>query len=166
MHTACPNCYMENAYHNSFGYECPDCDYEWSNDVDSSINVDDDDDDSIFDEFTQRPNPFFKLEHGALYDCKIDFIGKIEELSIIPLAFKHGENKQFILINAKKLLKTNPLHVQKLIAMDFETISNDGISDDEMGMSSAMTILCTTIDTERILDHTETLFFDFKKRHV
>ena len=30
----CPNCTNENAFFNGLCFECPECDYEWSSDVD------------------------------------------------------------------------------------------------------------------------------------
>lgn len=47
MHVTCPECGCEEAYHNGCEYECPNCDYTWSDD-------DDDDDDSV-----DHPERFF-----------------------------------------------------------------------------------------------------------
>ncbi|MDR2447879.1 MAG: hypothetical protein LBD58_11445 [Treponema sp.] len=33
--TICPNCGQEGAYFNGINYECPDCDYEWSDEDES-----------------------------------------------------------------------------------------------------------------------------------
>jgi protein PhnA len=40
MTTECPNCGMENAYHDGVNYVCPDCDYEW----DDGFDIYDDED--------------------------------------------------------------------------------------------------------------------------
>ena len=34
MTVECPNCGMENAYHDGVNYVCPDCDYEWDDELD------------------------------------------------------------------------------------------------------------------------------------
>lgn len=33
MKIQCPKCGNDQAYHNGVNYECPDCDYEWSDGV-------------------------------------------------------------------------------------------------------------------------------------
>lgn len=30
LNVECPKCGSESAYHNGVCFECPDCDYEWS----------------------------------------------------------------------------------------------------------------------------------------
>jgi uncharacterized Zn ribbon protein len=30
MEVSCPNCGSDQAYHNGLCYECPECDFEWS----------------------------------------------------------------------------------------------------------------------------------------
>lgn len=49
MYVTCPECGFEEAYHNGCEYECPNCDYTWSDD-------DDDDDD---DDLVDHPERFF-----------------------------------------------------------------------------------------------------------
>lgn len=44
MNTECPNCGMDNAYHNGVCYACPDCDYEWPDGLIFDDEEDDDDD--------------------------------------------------------------------------------------------------------------------------
>jgi protein PhnA len=34
MTVECPKCGMENAYHDGVNYVCPDCDYEWDDELD------------------------------------------------------------------------------------------------------------------------------------
>jgi protein PhnA len=34
LNTECPKCKSESAYHNGICYECPDCGYEWNDDLD------------------------------------------------------------------------------------------------------------------------------------
>ena len=41
MTTECPNCGMENAYHDGVNYVCPDCDYEWDCDEIEALEEDD-----------------------------------------------------------------------------------------------------------------------------
>lgn len=53
----CPNCSNDNAYFNGLNYECPDCDYEWSNK--DSIFDNDDDDDEFLDE-TEKLELYYK----------------------------------------------------------------------------------------------------------
>ena len=67
------------------------------------------------------------------------------------------------MIDAKKLIETNSQFVKEIIAMDYEYIMNDGIQADYPFDFSALTILCTTIDSERLMDYDENVLFDFKK---
>lgn len=32
MNVTCPECRLENAYHNGVSYDCPDCGFEWRED--------------------------------------------------------------------------------------------------------------------------------------
>jgi uncharacterized Zn ribbon protein len=34
MEISCPNCGSDQAYHDGVQYQCPDCDYEWSDGLD------------------------------------------------------------------------------------------------------------------------------------
>jgi len=47
MNVTCPKCSNENAFHNGLNYECPDCDFEWSDGLDLGDYYDDGDDDFI-----------------------------------------------------------------------------------------------------------------------
>ncbi len=40
LNTECPNCGDEGAYHNGQVYECPNCDYTWSEVEDDIDNED------------------------------------------------------------------------------------------------------------------------------
>ena len=84
MNVTCPKCHMENAYHNGIDMECPDCDNKWSINESSNHEIESD---SMFDDFAQYDSPFFSLEHGFLYDCKVEHEGGTEDMSIISLAF-------------------------------------------------------------------------------
>lgn len=79
---------MENAYFDGVVFVCPDCDFEWEYNSEQIIFDDDEEDYSEFKELSILNTPFFNLEHGKLYDCKVEHEEGVDDTSIIPLAFK------------------------------------------------------------------------------
>ncbi len=126
----CPRCQMENAYHDGVVFVCPDCEHEWSENSETLSLTQDLNDYSEFEELTKLNSPFFKLEHGKLYDCKVEHEKGVEDMSIIPLAFEKGKNLQFVMTDARRLFNENPSFVREIIKMDYEYICNDGIRSD------------------------------------
>lgn len=162
----CPKCHMENAYHDGVVFVCPDCDFEWSDSSETITFGDDEEDYSEFNELTKLNAPFFKLEHGKLYDCKVQHEKGIEDMSIVPLAFKKGKNLQFVMTDARRLFNENPQFVQEIINMDYDYIYNDGIRADYPFDYEALTITCATQEDGTIIDYSDSIFFDFKKTDV
>ena len=129
----CPNCGMGNSKFNGRFYECPDCYSDWdeSDLVKSSYNYEVEE----YNRLIRLKEPFFVLETGQLYQCDLEYSiphGKdtvFEEDTIMALASEKGRNRQFILLNAKELIKLYPEVVKEIINMDFETIMNDGLID-------------------------------------
>lgn len=151
---------MENAYFDSSIYICPDCDYKWSHiSVAPSIASQRKPD---FKKLANLNEPFFKLEHGKLYDCKIEHDRDVENLSIIPLAFERERNRQFVMIDARNLFAKNPDHVYDIIKMDFDYIMNDGIRSDYPSDYEALTVLCATKGDGTIVDYDDVVYFDFR----
>jgi hypothetical protein len=150
---------MENAYFNGMAYSCPDCDYEWNEN--SGLSYSQENENLEFERLIKLKTPFFQLKHGKLYNCKVEHEKGIEELSIIPLAFEKGKNRQFVMIDARRLYNQNPKLVQQIIKMDFDYIMYDGIEDDFPNDYSGLTILCTTQNDGTMLDHNESVWFDF-----
>lgn len=159
----CPKCQMENAYYDGVVFVCPDCDYEWSDNTEITLSNDESEDYSEFEELTKLKVPFFKLEHGKLYDCKVEHERGIEEMSIIPLAFKNDKNLQFVMTDARRLFRENPSFVREIIKMDYDYIYNDGIRTDYPFYYEALTIRCVTQNDGTILDYSDSVFLDFKR---
>ena len=161
----CPKCHMENAYFNGVIFVCPDCDYEWSNQsafISNNDSIKDTFNESAYDILTELKQPFFKLEHGKLYDCIVETKEGIENISIIPLAFKKGKNQQFIMTDARRLFKKNPSFVHEIIKMGFDYIRNDGISDYPHEYDGSKAI-CATQKDGSLLDSLGMRYYDFKK---
>lgn len=116
-----------------------------------------------FEKLIDLNTPFFKLEHGILYDCKVEYKNEIEDISIIPLAFENGKNVQFVMNDARRLFKENPHYVREIINMDFNYISNDGIKADYPFDYDALTIACATQDDGTLIDYGGSIFFDFRR---
>ena len=159
---SCPKCQMENAYHNGVSFVCPDCDNEWSGNSNASFTGNF----SNFKEQIKLKLPFFKLEHGKLYDCKVEHERGIENISIIPLACKKGANLQFIMTDARKLFKQNPNFVLEIIKMDYDYICNDGIRSSYPFDYEALTINCATQHDGTLVDYRNSIIFDFKKTDI
>jgi hypothetical protein len=158
----CPICEMETAYFDGIVFTCPDCGYEWSHDLDIKPKSGDIEDYTEFSELATLTIPFFKLEHGRLYECTVKHKMGLESLSIIPLAFKPGKNLQFIMTNARRLVSMNPGYVREIIQMDYDYIYNDGLRDDYPDDYDAMTTICATRDDITLLDSEDFEYFDFK----
>lgn len=155
----CPKCDMENAYFNGIIYYCPDCDYEWNkgNPTESETSQEISD----YEKLAALDIPFFKLEHGKLYDCIIEHCGGIEFDSIIPLAFEKGKNRQFVMHNARNLFKKNPDYIRDIIKMDFDYIMNDGIRRNYPSEYDC-TIIWITQSDGTLLDFGDAILFDFR----
>ncbi|HVU94839.1 MAG TPA: hypothetical protein VHE34_06420 [Puia sp.] len=162
----CPACEMENAYFDGVVFVCPDCDHKWSLDSDENPIVGEAGKYSEFDELAELKVPFFLLEHGKLYDCKIRHTQGVEESSIIPLAFKNGRNLQFIMGDARKLNQQNPRFVQEIIRMDYEYILYDGVRADYPDEYSALTYECATREDGVLIDTQNFEHFDFRRTDV
>ena len=117
--------------------------------------------DTIFKKLADLTIPFFKLKQGKLYDCKVNHEKGIEEIAIIPICFKKGKNVQFVIIDARRLLKENPDFVHEIIDMDFEYIYDDGILADYPSEYDALTILCATDDDGTFIDNMGMVLYDF-----
>ncbi len=168
LNCTCLYCDNENAYHNGINYECPDCDAEWDNNG-NLLNGEYDEDDSeiskAFEELCKLDEPFFKLKHGQLYECKVDFYNSLEKemqtetISIIPLAFDSNKNRFWVLFDAKKFKEKYPEAVKDFIAMDFRTIWNDGINgyfEDSMVMP--LSVICATTEHNAIVDYNSEMY--------
>lgn len=54
MNIECPNCGSENAYYNGVEYECPDCDYTFSDEM----CFDDDGDEDLYDDIFEDDDDY------------------------------------------------------------------------------------------------------------
>ena len=168
LNCTCPYCENENAYHNGVNYECPDCDAEWDNNgnlLDGEYEDDDSEDNEAFEELCNLDKPFFKLKHGQLYECKVDFYNSLDDemqtetVNILPLAFDDNKNRFWILSDAKNFIEKYPEAVKHFMAMDFTTIWNDGIDgyfEDSMVMPLA--IICATTEHNTIADYNSEMY--------
>ncbi len=157
----CPNCHIETAYFNSSEYECPDCGYVWYTDSLKSSSLFSNDENTEYSSLIKQLAPYFKLDHGKHYNCTWILNSEIEEITIMPLAFEIGKNRQFILANSLDLLSKYPEDVRALIKMDFATIMNDGTADmpEEFGY---LTNSCTTNAHNELLGFNADIYRDFK----
>jgi hypothetical protein len=138
LNCTCHFCDNENAYHNGINYECPDCDSEWDENGNLLNGYDEDDEEGTNEEFEnlcQLEKPFFKLNHGKLYQCKVDFYNimdskmETETIFIIPLAFEENKNCFSVLLDAKTIVDNYPEAIEDFIAMDYDTLYDEGIED-------------------------------------
>lgn len=172
LNCTCHFCDNENAYHNGVNYECPDCDSEW----DENGNLLDgyfDDEEEINEEFEylcELEKPFFKLNHGKLYQCKVDFINPMskkmetETAFIIPLAFEENKNCFWVLLDAKNIYDKYPKAIEDFIGMDYLTIWNDGINSYfEDSMIMPITIIYTTTENGTLMDNMSSEMYDFQE---
>jgi hypothetical protein len=156
----CPKCESDKSYHNGINFVCMDCLFHWP----EYFEIDEYEENySEFKEQNKLNEPYFKLEHGKLYDCIFHHEKGNEEISIIPLAFKIGKNLQFIMKYARILFNNNQSLVQEIIKMDFDYIYNDGIRFDYPFEYSAYTILCATQEDGSIIDYSDNVYLDFIK---
>lgn len=162
----CPKCQMENAFFDGIMFLCPDCDYKWSDNpkkIKISHHIDEY---SEFDELIKLKVPFFNLEHGKLYDCKVEHEKGVEDASIIPLAFKNDKNLQFIMIDARRLFNANPNFIHEIINMDFEYIYDDGVRVDYPFDYYASITACATQKDGTLIAYRDVIYFDFKKMAI
>jgi hypothetical protein len=162
MNVTCPNCEIENAYHDGVAYICPNCDYSWTERLSTKKTTIFDSDKYDFEYLIKLDKPFFRLNPGKIYSCKVSHKEGIEDTFIIPLAFDVNRNRQFILTDAKRLFKLNSGHVKKIMKMDFNYIWNDGIMDYPFDYN-AMTIICTTQSDQSLLDGSGMIYFNFQE---
>jgi hypothetical protein len=117
---------------------------------------------SMYESSIKLKEPFFKLKHGVIYKCQIWTEGTYEDMHIIPLAFENGRNRQFVMIDAKRLYKEDPQFVKEIINMDFNYIWNDGLEREKPSDFTALTILCTTQRDGTMLDYSDSQFIGFE----
>ena len=166
----CLSCDNENAFFNGVNYECPDCNSEWDlNGRSLSFDSDKEEENEVYNSLIKLNKPFFKLEHGQLYKCKVEFMYdgelEIEEVSIIPLAFDNDndKNRLHVLIEGEKWRNKHPEAVKDFAKMDFIEIWNDGIHGYfEDSMKMPISIVCATTKEGTLIDD-NSLYFDFIK---
>lgn len=172
LNCTCHFCDNENAYHNGVNYECPDCDSEWDETGNMLNDYDEDDEGEANEEFEslcKLKTPFFTLNHGKLYQCKVDFYNRIddemqtESVYIIPLAFEKNKNCFWVLNDAKTIADRYPEAIKDFIEMDYTTIWNDGIKyyfEDSKIMP--LTSICTTTESGTLMDYMSEMY-DFEE---
>ena len=68
-----------------------------------------------------------ELQHGKLYDCKVDSeYGGKENENIVQLAIDATTNRRFVLFGARHIYQKDPEFVHKLIDLEFYFLSNEG----------------------------------------
>mgnify|MGYP001234825327 CR=1 FL=1 len=161
----CINCEGESAYFNGVNFECPECDFEWDKGGNNFFAnpYEDEEEDEGLNELMALKEPFFKLNHGKLYNCKIQTMngGKVitENISIVPLAFEKDKNRLFVLIEGQKWYDEEPKAIADFSKMDFLTIWNDGIYGYfEDSLKMPITLLCATTAHGTLLDQSSILF--------
>jgi hypothetical protein len=172
LNCTCHFCDNENAYHNGYNYECPDCESEWDENG-NLLNGDDEDDERVtneeFESLCQLEKPFFKLNHGKLYQCKVDFYNTVEKqmetetIFILPLAFEENKNCFSVLIDARTICDKYPKAIEDFIEMDYETIWEDGI-ENYFNDSTIMpiTTVCATTENGNLIDCNSEMY-DFEE---
>lgn len=157
---------MDNAFFDGVMYVCHNCNHEWSDQPGTMSKHTSSDFDVLkptFNRLIKLPEPYFRLNHGKLYTCKVEHTHGIEDGSIIPLAFEKDKNQQFVMIDARKLFTSNPVFVQEIIEMDFRYIWNDGILSNYPSDYEALTILCATNNDGTLIDYAGFVYFDFNE---
>lgn len=168
MEDTCPclNCGCESAYFNGVTYECPECDFEWDVDGNDIFSTDiDDEEDEALNELMSLKESYFKLNHGKLYNCKIQTMKGdeeiIEDISIVPLAFEKDKNCQYVLLQDQNWYDEEPKAIADLAEMDFVTIWNDGIYRYfEGSFKRPLTILCATTAYGELVSQSS-IMYDF-----
>lgn len=163
----CSNCGMDNAYHNGVCYECPDCDHEWGGTESKKDENDWYREDGLleYERHEKRSEPFFQLKHGQLYECMMDYANGSEMVTIIPLAFDAGKNRQYILFDGKKVAEKRPDYLTEIISMDFDYIWHDGIENDDI-MNHILTDICATTEEGTLINQIGDVFSEFREISV
>jgi hypothetical protein len=170
MNTTCIKCQEENAYHNGVCYECPDCDYEWDeneilhNGLKESL---DNQGDYQFKQLSKLQKPYFKLNHGKIYECTVVFESSDEfleeQLKIVPLAFKENKNLFFILLYHGEIPDNFSETIKDLVKMDFITLWNDGLDNYFEVSEVPMNIVVSSTEENTLIDHKGDTFSNFKE---
>jgi len=159
----CPFCGKDNPVFFDKTMICLECLHEW---------VEEPPEDSEYDKLVKLEKPFFKLKHGKLFDCKAENKeGVIEDISIMPLAFEKGKNRQFVLFNARNIFNKDPSFIHDIIKMDFDCIWNDEVRNSYPLHADVLTLPCATqsdgkllcyyYDNNKLLSDDEAKLFDF-----
>ncbi|MFZ4523121.1 MAG: hypothetical protein ACOYNC_15530 [Bacteroidales bacterium] len=162
----CPNCEMGNAYFDGVMYVCDDCGHEWSDGSRSQKKGPFsfyEGDHSEFERFSNLREPFFMLKHGKIYTCKVESRFGLEDMTIMPLAFAKGKNKQFIMSDASRLFKKDPEFVREIILMDYEYIMNDGLEREVADDFTALTNVFATQEDQTFVGYDGEILFDFEE---
>ena len=162
----CPFCSEENAYFDGSFYTCPDCDSEWDDDGRTNADEDEEETNYEYQKLIKLKKPFFKLKHGKLYQCTVEYEKGIEEIYIIPLAKQKDRNCQFFMADAKRLFQENPKYIYEIIKMDFNYIWNDGILSNYPSDYNTMTNIFTTQKDHTLLDCQGMVYSDFIETDV
>jgi len=161
----CPACDNENAYFDGLLYTCPDCDYEWpfhGLKIDQQSSDKDDSYKDIYKLLIKLPQPFFRLEHGQLYSCKVEGEDGTGETTIIPLAFEEGKNRLFVLWYAGHIPAKYPDFLKEVTGKDFRTIKRDANRDGEYpSYYKAEPIMCTSDKDGTLINEMGELYHEF-----
>lgn len=166
----CVVCYDENAFHNGLNFECPNCHSAWDEEEILHNGLEDDLDNQDDDEFkrlSKLEKPLFKLKHGKIYECIVNFEspkGRMkEQLKIVPLAFQDNKNLFFIMVYDEKSLKNYPNAISDLSKMDFTDLWNDGFDNYFDSMAMIPNIVVATTEENTLINHKGDTFSSFKE---
>jgi len=154
----CPNCEKEEYFFDGEKLKCPKCDqilFERALYLSEGIYQ--------FQSLAKLSHPFFRLDCGEMFSCIAEKNNRIENTSIIPIAYAEDSNKLFFVFEAEALSKEMPKMLDELMTKTFTELLNLKIDfgfHDDIGY---MVVIGATDEDNSIIEHNGYVFKNFRK---
>ena len=157
-HYVCPNCEKEEYFFDGEKLRCPNCNQTL---FEKALYLSEGN--YQFQNLAKLNHPFFTLDCGEIYSCSAEKNNRIENTSIIPIAYAEDSNKLFFVFEAEKLSQEMPEMLDELMTKTFlELLTlkiNFGFHDD----IGYMVVIGATEENNSILEYNGYTFKNFNK---
>ena len=152
----CPNCKKEAYFFDGEKLKCPNC-----NQKQFEIALHLSEGNQLFQDLAKLHKPFFYLNCGEIYNCRVEYNLRIESTSILPIVYDKHSNKLFFLFDAEKIYKKMPKKISELLLKTFSEILSQKINFELDAEIDYLIVLGTSEKDNSLIEFNGYQFKDF-----
>ncbi len=154
----CPNCQVEEYYFDGEKLKCPNC-----NQYDFESALYESEGHFQYQKLIKLKQPFFELVRGEVYNCDVEYNGKLQRTSIIPIISNSNSNKIFIIIEAANCHQSHPEIVKSIMSKSFSELWDITIKNEILFENKCTIIVGATENDNSIVSYDGWIFKNFTK---